>query len=175
MCLENRRTLSDYNIQEDTTIFLPDFSATYSIQIRFPTGETIRIIIKSINTIWTLKSRVEAWVPRGKELNSGLKWNNDNKLFFRIDMQRLIFVGQELEDKKLVLDYPILPGSTVDLHLPLHMHAPLSYWIVGPINITIKTLRGRSFVICVKGTDTIYNVKLRILNVEGILPGEHSK
>ena len=88
----------------------------------------------------------------------------------------LIFGGQQLEDKKMVFDYNILEGSTVDLQLPLHMNAPLSYWTAGSINITIDdTLTKKTFLIRVKGTDTIDDLKLRIQNVENSPPGEHSK
>ena len=69
MCLENRRTLSDYNIQEGAVIYLPgQIAAAFSIYVRFPTGETIRILIEGTNTVRDLKSRVqvEAWVPHGK-------------------------------------------------------------------------------------------------------------
>lgn len=69
MCLENGRTFSDYNIQEEATIYLPgQIGAAFPIQILFPTGEAIRILIEGINTIRVLKSRlqVEAWVPCGK-------------------------------------------------------------------------------------------------------------
>ena len=69
MCLENRRRISDYNIQEEATIYLPgQIGAAFSIHVRFPTGETIRILIEGTNTVGDLKTRVqvEAWVPRGK-------------------------------------------------------------------------------------------------------------
>ena len=69
MSLENGRTISDYNIQEEATIYLSgQIGAAFPIQIRFPTGETIRILIEGINTIGDLKSRlqVESWVPCGK-------------------------------------------------------------------------------------------------------------
>ena len=89
-------------------------------------------------------------------------------------MQRLIFDGQQLEDKKLIFDYNIQRESTVDLELPLHLHAPLSNWIAGSINITIKPLKGDTFLIRAKGTDTIDNVKSRIQNAKAIAAGEHS-
>jgi hypothetical protein len=89
-------------------------------------------------------------------------------------VQRLIFDGQQLEDKKLVFNYNIQRQSTVDLQLPSHLHAPLSYWIAGSINITIKPLFREKFLIRVKGSDTIDNVKSRIQNAEAIASGELS-
>ena len=90
-------------------------------------------------------------------------------------MQRLIFDGQQLDDEKMVFNYNIRRGSTIDLQLPLHLHAPLSYWIAGSINITIVTLLGMRFVIRVKGTDTIAHVKSCIQIVKAIPSGEHFK
>ena len=95
-------------------------------------------------------------------------------IIFHTDMQRLIFDGQQLDDKKLVFDYNIQKQSTIDLQLPSHLHAPLSNWIAGSINITIKPLKGETFLIRAKGTDTIDNVKSRIQNAEAIASGEHS-
>ena len=89
-------------------------------------------------------------------------------------MQMLIFGGQQLEDKKLVFDYNILEGSTVDLQLPRRMDAPLSYWTAGSIQICIKTPTGKNITILAKGHDTIENVKSRIYNKEDISVGEHS-
>ena len=67
MCLENGRVLSDYNIQAEATIYLPSqFGANFPIQIRFPSGETMRILIEGIDTIGDLKSRLHAWIPDGK-------------------------------------------------------------------------------------------------------------
>ena len=74
MCLENSRTLSDYNIQEEAIIYLPgQIGAAFPIYIRFPTGETIRILIEGVNTIGYLKSRLRAWVMSGKGTELRLK------------------------------------------------------------------------------------------------------
>ena len=90
-------------------------------------------------------------------------------------MQQLIFGGQQLDDKKLVFDYNILEGSTVDLQLPFHTHTPLSYWTAGSMNINVETMTKKTFQIRVKGTDTIQNVKSRIQNVENLPPCMNSK
>ena len=66
MYLANRRTLSDYNIQEDATIYRID--KAFPIQIRYQTGEKIRIFVEGTGTIGDMKSRlqVQLWIPRGK-------------------------------------------------------------------------------------------------------------
>ena len=68
MLLENRQTLSNYNIQEDAKISLPGEGTKFPIQIRFPTGETIRVTVGGLETIKYLKSRIQAkaYVPYGK-------------------------------------------------------------------------------------------------------------
>ena len=88
-------------------------------------------------------------------------------------MQQLIFGGQELQDKNLVLDYNILEESTVDLQLPaLHMHKPLSFWtnagLSGSIQIFLELPSGEVKTICVYGSDTTDIVKLRVQDKEGI-------
>ena len=66
MYLENRRTLSDYNVHEGATIYPID--PAFPIKIRYPTGEEIRIYVEGTGTIEDMKSRlqVELHVPRGK-------------------------------------------------------------------------------------------------------------
>ena len=89
-------------------------------------------------------------------------------------MQRLIFDGGQLEDKKLIFDYNIQRQSTVDLQLPSHLQVPLSNWTAGSINITIKSLKRETFLIRAKDTDTIDDVKSRIQNAEAIASGGYS-
>ena len=90
-------------------------------------------------------------------------------------MLQLIFDGQQLEDEKLVFDYNVQRESTVDLQLPFNLHAPFPNWITESINITILSLTGMRFVIRVKGTDTIDDIKLCIQKAIDLPSGEHSK
>ena len=64
--LEDGLTFESYGIGEGATIFLSQIDAAFPINIRFPTGEMIRILVDGINTIGNLKSRFHEWVPRGK-------------------------------------------------------------------------------------------------------------
>jgi hypothetical protein len=90
-------------------------------------------------------------------------------------VQRLIFDGQQLEDKKLVFDYNIQRQSKVDLQLPSHLNAPLSNWIAESMDIFIRLCySGRVFLIRAKRSDTIGNVKSRIQNAVAIASGELS-
>ena len=64
--LEDRYTFESYGIGEGATIYLSQIGAAFPIHIRFPSGETTRILVEGINTIGSLKSRFHEWVSRGK-------------------------------------------------------------------------------------------------------------
>ena len=116
-----------------------------------------------------------------KEPNS---MKNDSWPFFCIDKQQLIFGGQQLQDKNLVLYYNIMENSTVHLQLLApHVHTPLALWAYtsehrGPFasfQIFIKNLRGKTFTIEVYRTDTIEIVKFHVKKLDGIPLGEYLK
>ena len=147
--LEDGHTLSDYNIQKESTLFLyvcqgpwgytvrdtmPD---TMQIFVQTPSGNTITLNVESNHSIKALKSLIQ-----GKEN-------------IPPDQQCLIFGITELEDSGTLRDYGIPKEST--LHLILK------------IDVCLKMSTGKLVILEVKSSDKIRDVKDKIHVKEGIL------
>ena len=97
--LEDGRTLSDYNIQKESTLHLVlRLRGGMHVFIKSLTGRTITIEVDPNDTIEALKSKI------------------DDKLNIPVDNQRLIYGTLQLEDnRKTIEDYGIERDATIHL------------------------------------------------------------
>ena len=144
--LEDNRSLSNYNIQNESTLFLvqriSDGLVPMEIVVRMVAGtwDTITLEVKPSVCIGNVKQRIQDMKGIPPE------------------QQCLKFADRELEDGHTLNDYNIRNRSVLLLSLK---------WL-GFMQIFVKTPSGKTIVVEVEPGDSVENVKMKIEEKEGI-------
>ena len=141
--LEDGRTLSHYNILEDSTLHLHitiPLCVGMPIFVKYLSGKIFTIEVDKGDTIRNIKARIF------------------NMMSIPSCEQLLIFNNQMLQDNQNLFDYNIQKESTI--YIVCHPH--------GRVQVFVKIITGKVITLEVKASDTIENCKAMIQDKEGI-------
>ena len=140
--LEDDHTVTDYKIVEGSTLHLLIHSTEgMQISVETHTDRTLTLEVESFDSIKSVKNKIKdtEGIPAGQ--------------------QRLTFKEMDLQDDRILSDYNIQNGTSLNLDL----------WPVGSnsreiMNICVKTIVGKTIVFDMVASNTVETFKEKIYN-----------
>ena len=174
--LEDGHTLSDYNIQKDSTLHLL-FQDGLCSGKKTLTSKTITLDTESGKSTLHLLQHLQrgmqilVYISKNKTITMEVEPSDTimdvkakiyDKEGIALDQQLLIYSCKQLENGHTLSDYNIQNKSTLHLYQPLHRG----------MQIFVTILINKAVTLDVKPSDTIMDVKVKIHNKEGIPPDQ---
>ena len=141
--LDDSKTLEDYSITEESTVFLVvKLCPEKQIFVKTHYDKTVPLMIEDSNTVKSLKVKIQEM--------EGIP----------VQQQRLTFGGTKLKSNKTLSEYAIQENSYIQLTSKSKSSA----------KIYVETLTGKTFMLKVRSDESIESIKAKIQDREGILP-----
>ena len=148
--LENERTLRSYTIESNHMLHVEIVQPpTLKLTVRFPDSSELELEVAANLTIAALKGEIEA------------------KKSLPLNQQQLFFQGIELDNSSQLRQCGVSDASVLDVSSSRPVTST-GESTAGDMHLFVKTLTGKTVTVVVKATDSILDVKRRIMDKEGV-------
>jgi ubiquitin C len=155
--LEDGRILGDYGVKNQSLIILIIIPPPgMQILVQTLTLKTIPLDVELSDSIESIKTRIQS--------KEGIPPN----------LQKFIFLGEELDDRRTLADYKVQNKSIINLLFkhPSDVQISPDIQTSSSIQVLIKTLTGKVIELTVETSDLVENLRNKIKNKEGIPPSQ---